>query len=93
MAPSVSEGDVVFASSLFHSRPGDIAIVRDPLNAKRLLIKRVLRVEKESCWVEGDNKELSCDSRQFGYIPLRLVLGRVWNIVPSKGGLTGKFVV
>ena len=80
MAPSVSDGDVVFASSLFHPRPGDIAILRDPLDAERLLIKRIVRIEKENCWVEGDNKGLSCDSRQFGYIPLHLVLGRAWNM-------------
>ncbi len=80
MAPSVSEGDVVFASSLFRFRPGDIAIVRDPLDTKRLLIKRIVRIEGASCWVEGDNKELSCDSRQFGSVPLHLVLGRAWTM-------------
>lgn len=30
------------------------------------------------CWVEGDNKVKSHDSRHFGPIPLRLVIGRVW---------------
>ena len=80
MAPSGSEGDAVFASSLFRPGPGDIAIMRDPEDPERLLLKRVVRIEQEYCWVEGDNKGQSRDSRQFGYIPLRLVLGRVWTM-------------
>ncbi|MDO8655420.1 MAG: S26 family signal peptidase [bacterium] len=93
MAPSVLEGDVVFASSLFRPRPGDVAVIRDPELQERLLLKRVKRIEQECCWVEGDNKEQSRDSRQFGSIPLHSVIGRVWKISPGRGSLTGKFVV
>lgn len=93
MAPSLLEGDMVFASSLFRPGPHDIVIIRDPEDAERLLIKRITRVEQGCCWVEGDNRELSRDSRQFGPIPLHLVVGRVWNIFPGRGSLTGKFVV
>ncbi len=93
MAPSVSEGDAVFASSLFRPGPGDIGIVRDPEDAGRLLLKRIARIEEGYCWVEGDNKGQSRDSRQFGPVPLHTVLGRVWKIFSGRGSLTGKFVV
>ena len=93
MAPSVSEGDAVFASSLFRPRPHDIAIVRDPEDADRLLLKRIVRIEEGNYWMEGDNKEHSRDSRQFGSMPLHMVLGRVWKIFPGRGSLTDKFVV
>ena len=93
MAPSVLEGDVVFASPLFRPRPGAVAVMRDPELQGRLLLKRVKRIEQERCWVEGDNKELSRDSRQFGSAPLHLLLGRVWKIFPDRGSLTAKFVV
>ena len=78
MAPSVSEGDVMFASSLFRPGRGDIAIVRDPTDSERLLHKRVKRIEREWYCVEGDNREQSRDSRQFGPVPRHLVLGRAW---------------
>lgn len=84
MAPSVSEGDAVFASSLFRPGAGDIAIVRDPEDADRLLLKRVVGIEERCCWVEGDNKGQSRDSRQFGPVPLHMVLGRVWKIFPGR---------
>ena len=36
-----------------------------------------LSVPTGYCWVEGDNKALSLDSREYGPIPLGLVIGRV----------------
>lgn len=44
--------------------------------------KHQLRIPKGHIWVEGDNKEFSRDSRDYGPLPLSLVKGivryRIW---------------
>ena len=41
------------------------------------MVKRVEKVEGEQVFVEGDNKEESTDSRDFGSIGLDQVVGKV----------------
>jgi inner membrane protease subunit 2 len=41
----------------------------------------VIRVPEGHCWVEGDNKTSSLDSRSFGPIPLGLIQGRVTRVM------------
>ena len=44
------------------------------------LVKRVIKVTPEGkYWVEGDNKEASTDSREFGAIPKEVIVGKVIN--------------
>ncbi|CAD5322472.1 unnamed protein product [Arabidopsis thaliana] len=70
---------------------GDVVVFSSPTHFGDRYIKRivgmpgewisssrdVIRVPEGHCWVEGDNKTSSLDSRTFGPIPLGLIQGRV----------------
>merc|ERR1712126_394408 len=72
-------------------RQGDIVILKNPLKPQTSICKRVLAlpgdtvwredmelvVDEGKMWVEGDNKEASIDSRDFGLVPMGLVQGIV----------------
>ncbi|URD85710.1 Mitochondrial inner membrane protease subunit [Musa troglodytarum] len=76
---------------------GDVIAFKSPSDHKREFVKRlialpgdwmqisdtsdILKIPEGHCWVEGDNKEFSLDSRHFGPIPLGLVQGRVTHII------------
>ncbi|WZZ29778.1 mitochondrial inner membrane protease subunit 2-like [Brassica napus] len=74
---------------------GDVVVFSSPSHYKERYIKRivgipgewisstedVIRVPEGHCWVEGDNKASSLDSRTFGPIPLGLIQGRVTRVV------------
>ncbi len=54
--------------------PGEIIV----LNFQgKDLVKRVVKVENDQVFVEGDNKEGSTDSRDFGAIDLDQIVGKV----------------
>jgi nickel-type superoxide dismutase maturation protease len=77
MEPTLAPGDrllVVRAPSL---HAGDVVAVRDPRDAKRVLVKRVGAVLEDEIVLRGDNPEVSTDSRSFGPVPTSAVLGRV----------------
>ena len=84
MEPALFTGDVVFASSLLRVKQGDIAVLQDPQDSCRLLLKRILRLNSHGYWVQGDNKEASYDSRSFGWVPRELFKGRAWRLVPCR---------
>ena len=81
----------------FGYKKGDIVLAKSPVKLNSLLCKRVIAVENESAcvdgvyyhvpqgyiWIEGDNKDHSFDSRNFGPVPLELLEGKIfmklWN--------------
>lgn len=83
---------------------GDVIVFRSPTDPNSWMVKRlialqgdwinvpgsyeILQVPKGRCWVEGDNGNVSLDSRSFGAIPLGLVKGRVTHKIwpPSRVG-------
>ncbi|KAH7435801.1 hypothetical protein KP509_06G080300 [Ceratopteris richardii] len=88
---------------------GDVVVLRSPTDPDQLMVKRLIamqgdwvnvpgsheihQIPKGRCWVEGDNGNLSLDSRNFGPIPLGLVKGRVTIKIPLglvKGRVTIK---
>ena len=82
MEPTLLDGDIVFAkkikaNSLFM---GDIVISH---YKDRDLIKRIADIKGDNVSLEGDNTEYSNDSRNFGYIPISSVKGRVFMIWPK----------
>ena len=86
MAPSLSAGDRVLVDRWTHAqrlpRRGEIVLVEGP--GGDLLVKRVVRVGPSGdVWVEGDNREASSDSRDFGPLSAGRVRGRVvWRYWP-----------
>jgi mitochondrial inner membrane protease subunit 1 len=89
MAPALLAGDHLLALRLARVRPGDVVALRDPRDPRRALVKRCAAVPggAVTCGgavlragagylVLGDNLPASTDSRVFGPVPRRLLLGR-----------------
>jgi phage repressor protein C with HTH and peptisase S24 domain len=66
---------------------GDIVVVN---REQQFDIKRILRIEAEGIFVQGDNDLVSTDSRTYGLIPHENVIGvatyRLW---PKPGRIKG----
>lgn len=81
MEPFCTEGDFALVSrmSYFFSHPkvGQLVVLRDPTDPSRYIIKRITATEGSFLWVEGDNKERSTDSRDFGWVGANALLGQV----------------
>jgi nickel-type superoxide dismutase maturation protease len=59
-------------------RPGDVAVLRHPLQQDLLIVKRLTERRESGWWVLGDNLGAEgVDSRSFGTVPEELLLGRV----------------
>lgn len=80
MSPTFSSGDVIFINRLIYlfSKPkkGDIIAVYDPRDGK-VLIKRIIKIEDTKYFIQGDNANASTDSRVFGMIERRAIVGKV----------------
>ena len=88
MEPAFKEGDYVLLQQLFcKPNEGDAIVLTDPRNNKGIL-KRVTKVKSERCFVTGDNRIESTDSRHFGWIKSSNILGKVlWRIPRRRGYL------
>jgi nickel-type superoxide dismutase maturation protease len=104
MAPALLPGDHLLVLRRTRPRPGDVVALRDPRDPGRAVVKRVAAVPggAATCGGEvlragsgyvvlGDNLTASTDSRSFGPVPRRLLLGRcVYRYAPEhrRGGLS-----
>ena len=62
---------------------GDIVVFK---RATQFDVKRVLHIEAEGVFVQGDNELVSTDSRTYGLIPFDDVLGAVtYRLWPKPG--------
>lgn len=80
MRPSLEPGDrvvVVRLPRVVPVRRGWLLAVRDPRLPSRLLVKRASAPAPGGVYVLGDNPEHSTDSRTFGLVPHRSVVGLV----------------
>ncbi len=82
MEPALHPGDyvVVHRRAYRHDAPqaGDVVVLRNPEAPTQFLVKRVMSYEPQAgLFVLGDNETHSRDSRQFGMVPLHLVVGKV----------------
>jgi nickel-type superoxide dismutase maturation protease len=78
MLPGLRPGDRLLVTPLAPIRGGDVVALRDPRQRGRVLVKRVAAVHAAERRVEvlGDNPGASTDSREFGPVDVRLLLGR-----------------
>lgn len=76
MLPALAPGERLLVLRSPVLQEGDIVAFLDPVAPERLLVKRVVRLEAATIEVAGDNPGASRDSRHFGPVPRRLVVGR-----------------
>lgn len=76
MEPTFHEGEKVLVVRFLPLQKGNVAAIKDPRDG-RLLLKRITKIGWEEIFVEGDNKGKSTDSRHFGWISKRLIVGKV----------------
>jgi nickel-type superoxide dismutase maturation protease len=87
MAPTLLAGDRILVVAGRRLRRGDIVAVPDPRRAERLLMKRVTHIApgRHTVSLSGDNAAASTDSRTFGPVPRRAILGRaVYRYGPAE---------
>ncbi|HSX17532.1 MAG TPA: S26 family signal peptidase [Patescibacteria group bacterium] len=76
MMPALSPGTIVIARARpKRVVPGDVVIIRHEGRDK---IKRVQQVGERGIYVVGDNQRLSTDSRDFGWLDMSTITGKVW---------------
>lgn len=91
MAPVLRDGDCVLVRPGARVRAGDVVVARFPARPQLLVVKRAVRPDGALWWVEGDNPDVSDDSRRYGpaEVLARVVL-RWWPVsalgrVPPRG--------
>ena len=77
MEPTLAEGDRLLVVRAWRVGPGDLVAFHDPREPRRLLVKRVTSILGDDVMVHGDNPPASTDSRAFGPVSRRALLGRV----------------
>ena len=87
MEPTYRAGDRVLVNRLAYvthgPAAGDVVVLRDPERAGHCLLKRVARALDGApgparYLVLGDNPAHSRDSRAFGPVPRREIVGKAW---------------
>jgi nickel-type superoxide dismutase maturation protease len=77
MEPALVNGACWLVRRLRGYRAGDVVLLRHPLREHLLVVKRIVSCEVDGFWVQGDNPEMSDDSRAFGLVPRDLLVGRL----------------
>ena len=87
MEPGYTAGDRLIVNRLAYlrhaPRAGDVVVLHDPDDHGRLLLKRIAPADGHvpdaaHVWVLGDNATESRDSRSFGAVERRRIVGKAW---------------
>jgi nickel-type superoxide dismutase maturation protease len=77
MLPTLKDGDEVIVKSTAALQVGDIVVAKHPFR-QTPVIKRITKFSTcGKLFLSGDNPQESTDSRSFGGIPAKDVLGKV----------------
>ena len=78
MYPTLKHNEFVTYNSFETAKINDVVIIKsDSFLSEKYIIKRIIDMNDNQIFVEGDNKEFSCDSRNFGWIDKELIVGVV----------------
>ena len=82
MLPTLEPGQEVLIKPLAGAarnaiNPGDLLYVQHPLDSSRQIIKRCSHCEGTKVWLVGDNSAESTDSRSYGALPAKFILGKL----------------
>ncbi len=80
MSPALADGQYVVGEFLTYRfrnpKIGDMVVLKSP-DSNINLIKRIIRTEPGGYFVEGDNKDQSRDSRNFGPVKINEILAKI----------------
>ena len=82
MLPLLQPGEEILINiNAYHKivpQVGDIVVTTHRDRQELIIIKRITAIhEDESCFLTGDNPEESTDSRHWGTVPVKDILGKV----------------
>ena len=85
MAPTINEGDLIIFKPYdqYQSKlcVGDIVVAKNPFQSNQLIVKRLSKKEVYGVELIGDNEYLSTDSRHFGLINYKQLIGIVERVI------------
>ena len=73
MLPTYGHYDLLIGWRWFTPGPGQVVVADHDL----MIIKRITKADSKGYWLEGDNSDLSTDSRTFGYVTRSQLRARV----------------
>ena len=77
MLPVLKDGDAVLINPKAKVKTGDIVFANHPFKKSVKILKRVKNfTEKGDLYLVGDNPQESTDSRTFGAVPLKYLIGK-----------------
>lgn len=74
MWPSLVKGDKILVYKWAEIKEGDIVVCSLP---SREFVKRVIKIDGKNYFLEGDNKKFSTDSRDFGPVKRKNIVGKM----------------
>ena len=77
MLPALRHGDIIFSRRIFRKKKckvGKVYTFRPPYDKTRRVTKRLTGVVDGKYFFEGDNKEISRDSREYGLVEPEYVI-------------------
>ena len=78
MSPTLKDGDAVLINPKEKVRIDDIVLANHPYKKSVKILKRVKSfTETGDLFLAGDNPAESTDSRAFGAVPLKYLIGKV----------------
>ncbi len=78
MVPYLAERDEVVTLPYFFGKPkiGDVIVFKH-IVPPFIFCKRIKKIINDEIWVEGENKKESIDSRKFGFVKRKNIIGKV----------------